>query len=394
MYEVYTMTVTVTHNQPTIIPIARLYDALGNAIATVNSGQIVSTLKSAAGVEQFGFATVVTPLSIGGFAIAGKTAVPTLSMTGGFDGVNQQMVGISGATHRELNIRHRQAGVPQFGFSANVPVQSLAATLASSQTGAMGGNILYGFNDSDARFDRIKTGRTGQNTAANGLMGIIASVMGVSAMDVLRNAGNHAIGKGLVISDYDVDGIPSKNDPLTNSKTTVVFEHHEIHEGDSFNVHVESGSLAAAATYSIAFKTENSTKRIHLLINYATKTGGKMSLYEGATWTTNTGTLATIYNKKRQSSMNSSSLLEDLTSTPTFAANDKVLIDPTIAALGTVIPWQDVAYGAVNRPATGGRATNERILKPDTTYVIQFVSGAASNQVFVELDWYEHTDSN
>jgi hypothetical protein len=62
--------------------------------------------------------------------------------------------------------------------------------------------------------------------------------------------------------------------------------------------------------------------------------------------------------------------------------------DPTVTVVGTMI-WQGITFSS--RPNTGGldSATNEFVLKNNTTYLLRATSGAAGNKVLMRMEWYE-----
>jgi len=179
-------------------------------------------------------------------------------------------------------------------------------------------------------------------------------------------------------------------DTLFQVPVTIDGPHHEVHEGDAFAVEYADDTMADTDTITLAFKTPNTTTRIHLTIEFSVLVGGHVELHEDATWTTNTGTLRTIYNRKRLASMTSSVLLEDKTATPTFTATDAVLYNPTSPS-GTIIHTV-YAWGLKSRPTMSSREIEEWILKPNTAYAVILTADGNSNAAQLILDWYEHTD--
>jgi hypothetical protein len=185
-------------------------------------------------------------------------------------------------------------------------------------------------------------------------------------------------------------------DSLTNALICISYEHHEVHEGDAFVVDVEDESMADTDTLSIAFKTPAGTKRAHIVAEFVTLVGGELEIWEGPTWTTNTGTLVDIINRKRLAAMTSSILLEDITTPPTFAATDAIMKNVTGLATGAATRLSHLfAWGVQNKfGAGGGRDESEILLKPETQYAFVFTAIGNSNKAQLILHWYEHTDSN
>ena len=181
-------------------------------------------------------------------------------------------------------------------------------------------------------------------------------------------------------------------DEMTNSLITISYEHHEIHEGDSFVVSIVDTTMASAETLVLAFKTPAGTKRAHLIYEYSTLTGAHCELIEGPTWDQGSGAAVTITNRLRAASPASSILLENRGQV-TFTASDEMISNPTTLSGGTVIDT-NYSFGSNKLPESSRRGQHEFILKPDSTYAIRFTSDASSNKGQIIVDWYEHTDSN
>lgn len=179
-------------------------------------------------------------------------------------------------------------------------------------------------------------------------------------------------------------------DTLFKIPVVIDVAHHEIHAGDSFHACGTDTSMGNSDTLILAFKTASGTKRIHLFHSFITLTGGHFEIIEGPTWTNQTGTKQPIYNRKREASMNSSSLLEDQAQVG-FVASDNMILNPTGLSGGTAIHTH-YAYGQKNQFTGRGRDIEEMILKPDTQYAIRFTADAASNAAQMLLDFYEHQD--
>jgi len=187
-------------------------------------------------------------------------------------------------------------------------------------------------------------------------------------------------------------------DAMSGTPVGITFPHHKIHNGDSFTTNFTDETLADAETIILAFKTATGPKRIHLFAFFSTLVGGSLNIWEGATWTTTTGVVNPIINRRRDENPNTSGLLEDLTATPAFTATGNILSNPTLTG-GVVTPTsatsldKQYAWGEKGKIGAGYlRDENEFILKPDTTYAIVFTSIGASNKAQINLNWYESED--
>lgn len=163
--------------------------------------------------------------------------------------------------------------------------------------------------------------------------------------------------------------------------------HGHIHDGHHFEVHVESGA-STVASLICAFKVPvTSPQRYpHIVIDWKASDRAYIDILEGATWTTNTGTVKAISNNHRVSS-NTSILQEDKTATPAWTANG-VLADPSGVSGGTSL-HQDEAYSSAPFGTAISLPRHEWILDVGT-YVIQIVKRAAGNiYMGIVLHWYE-----
>lgn len=179
----------------------------------------------------------------------------------------------------------------------------------------------------------------------------------------------------------------AKFDSMTDAIAIVDYAHHEIHGGSSFSadVYVEAGTQL-----NICFKTPAGTKRAHMLFEFASESKSVLYVFEGSTWTTNTGTVYAPINQNRGSA-NESILLEDKTATPDYTANG-VLLNATTVVTGDIVDTVH-APGTKQSGGASGSKREELVLKPDETYRVFLGSLDGSKDLFLKLLWYEHTDA-
>lgn len=175
-------------------------------------------------------------------------------------------------------------------------------------------------------------------------------------------------------------------DAMTDTLMTIDYAHHEIHSGSHYAV---QHNASAGASVVIAFKTPAGTKKAHVVWEFPHESKCHVTVYEGRTWTTNTGTVVAPKNQNRDSS-NTSMLLEDKTATPDWTAGG-VLQDPTGLGSGSVI---SLIYMYTDKSAgdEGGKR-HELVLKPDETYSFEMTSDDGNKGMQLRLYWYEHTDA-
>jgi len=160
--------------------------------------------------------------------------------------------------------------------------------------------------------------------------------------------------------------------------TTIASVHHEIHEGHHF--YVEGFvTLADTATMYAKLIVPNTDKRIHL--RWLIDASGilETNFYEGASGGMTGGSSASVLNSNRNSN-NKSCLAGNVTTGVTVATNK-----------GTLVSSKKVG-GTGFKTFFGGSSErdDEIILKNNTTYFREFISGSADNVVSFRASWYEH----
>lgn len=162
------------------------------------------------------------------------------------------------------------------------------------------------------------------------------------------------------------------------------FVHGQIHLGEHYEAHVESG-VATVAGKNLAFRVP-AGKELHMVVDWKASDRAHINIKKGATWTTNTGTVVPAVNNNFRTDK-TSIIEEDKTDTPNWTAGG-ILADVTGVAGGTE-KHVDYAY---NTKLGGGNTSlprHEWILSPDT-YVIELDKDAGSNiYMGIVLHWYE-----
>jgi len=172
-------------------------------------------------------------------------------------------------------------------------------------------------------------------------------------------------------------------------KWRYTLSHHETHQGDHYSAYQVDESMADGDKLTFTFKTPNTDKHIHILINFASKAGCHITIAEGATWVRKAvGDVVTIYNHRRQDPKESGILSNiaqtDFNAGMLMGTDDQSLVNTTIIKA-------DYIFGAANKGGGTSRGTAERVLLKDTQYAIQLETDGGSNAGFIELNWYEHS---
>ena len=160
-------------------------------------------------------------------------------------------------------------------------------------------------------------------------------------------------------------------DEYTGSLTTIGWEHHKIHEGDTFTI-LEVTDLPNAAVRDILVITPDTTKWAHLVWELEHELETLIQFYLGTTVTDN-GTLVPSFNRNGNSANVSTTL---------------VYHTPTITNVGMLIGT--VQQGSGRKAGGSDRESNEFILKQNTMYLIRITNLTANNNlVSMKLNWYE-----
>ena len=170
-------------------------------------------------------------------------------------------------------------------------------------------------------------------------------------------------------------------DTVTDAKNTVDWNHHQIHEGDSFHISVRDSDLDTDAELKVAFKTPNTTIWGHCRVKGSNTVNGEFKFLEAATVTADTGSQISITNRNRNSATTSGML--DMGASATA---NKATLGATVTDDGTVI-YQEL-LGAYNAKAE----TGEFVLKKNTVYVARIIGNADNGRASLHMDWDEHAD--
>ena len=162
--------------------------------------------------------------------------------------------------------------------------------------------------------------------------------------------------------------------------------HFEIHQGDHYIANLADESMADGDLLTFVFKTPDTDKHIHMLVNWGTLVGGHIHICEGATWTRGAGGTTSIFNNRRQDP-NTSGLLNNEAQTD---FNQGSLLGNTPQSLvNTLLVYQEWLFGASNKGAGAKRGISELVLKKNTQYAIQLIGDGANNAGWIQLNWYE-----
>jgi hypothetical protein len=156
------------------------------------------------------------------------------------------------------------------------------------------------------------------------------------------------------------------------------FDHHQLHEGETFRWSVFVSSLASGVSKDIRLVVPNIAgtntvgKCPHFRFEAIADSYGQIFLYEGTTFTGN-GTQRTPIALERNGS---------------YTSKLEIHEDPTVNATGTLI-WQGVNFAAKNASGSMDTSLNEFVLKNNTSYCLRYTSLTAGLKVLLRMVWYE-----
>lgn len=172
-----------------------------------------------------------------------------------------------------------------------------------------------------------------------------------------------------------------QKDDATDQVVTIDYDHHKIHEGDSYG-YSEVEDQTQNHVYDIQITTPDTTKWIHITGTFDVESETDWYFYENVNIIL-AGTAVTPLNHNRNSSNSAGLVLKVITNTTIGNAN----ADTTVAAATTLL--HGIA-GAGKKVGGQGGQRMEFILKQNEDYCLRFIASTAGYVSF-RLTWYELT---
>jgi hypothetical protein len=202
------------------------------------------------------------------------------------------------------------------------------------------------------------------------------------------------------IVDPSNENRDAKLNSMVQALEFISTEHGQIHQGRSFERHIDSGN-ALVASLNVAFKTvtllASNNRRAHMIFGFSSNDEILFEILEGVTWTQGSGTALDLFNHRRDSLNESVVLLEDKNQA-TFTASNQVIKNVTGISgdsSGEAIFENQYTYNAglgISVAAESRQAAHEWILAPDTTYVVRMTQTDGNCKMSIDLHWYELAD--
>lgn len=161
-------------------------------------------------------------------------------------------------------------------------------------------------------------------------------------------------------------------DPISNIPVVMDFEHHQVHEGETYRAQDVQASLGVGTVkYSLAVPAASpAISPPHMVVSADIYNGAaRVDIYAEATVAG--GTAVPAHNRNRNSS-----------NTATVAVKTGVT-----STTGVLIESFYVAPG--KNTSDGGRAASEYILKSGVSYRVDVVGLSAQTAAIIGFNWYE-----
>ena len=166
-------------------------------------------------------------------------------------------------------------------------------------------------------------------------------------------------------------------DTSTRARTTIEYEHHEVHSGSHY-FYTDKNEVDSAATQVFMWTTPDTTKWIHMTFTATGSAITQVDLYEAGD---RVGDTAQTARNNDRNSLNTSGLVIHKGVTGAGSTD------------GTLI-WtlKSGSASGNSRAASVHERGAEIILKQNTKYLLRFTSGTNSNLTNLQMEWYEHTN--
>ena len=166
-------------------------------------------------------------------------------------------------------------------------------------------------------------------------------------------------------------------DPISRIPVTIDFDHHQLHEGETWQWSWYGAVNTTTKNVKIVVPNVTATLRTpHLLTEIVSDGSALTYLHESATFTAEGTEDTAVFNRNRN--------VGGAAGAKIYTAGATAL---TVNSTGTKI-WTGMLIAASKASLAADRATSEWDLKSNTVYLLQVVTGQATN-VLIRLNWYE-----
>lgn len=212
---------------------------------------------------------------------------------------------------------------------------------------------------------------------------LTATTDGTQKTQIVDNSGN-------ILTLFDRQQTPTEKvigvqigpgDIISNLPVIQLYDHHQIHEGETWRWSVYTASLGLNANKDVRFKVPYITIPLgsnpvilcpHFRFEIISSDLAYIQFYEAPTITVS-GTQRTPLNLERNG---------------LYTPKLQIFEDPTNTALGTLI-WQGLLTATKSSGGGIEGSQNEFVLKNNTEYLYRVTSLASNNRIMERFVWYE-----
>ena len=211
----------------------------------------------------------------------------------------------------------------------------------------------------------------------------------LTILAVFFNAGNSQAVKRL---DW------AQVDEATEALMTIAFEHHEIHEGDSFTMHFENDVTNIGEMTVIAFSLPDTTQWAHCVgVAESILDASTYMIVEAPSIDQDEGTDLVVYNRNRNSSETFIGI--SIEAAPNAKATSFNETQAASANITTTIQLLNETIGqtgnVLSRAGGTSRAQNEFIFDQGGEYAYILTATTANDTTHsISVNCYQHTNNN
>ena len=166
-------------------------------------------------------------------------------------------------------------------------------------------------------------------------------------------------------------------DPISRIPVMIDFDHHQIHEGETWQYHWYGAVNNTSKDFKVVVPTAAATTRTpHLVVEFISDATAFLLLYEGTTFSSAGVEDTAVYNRNRN--------IGGAPGTKVYVTGGTAL---TVDALGTEI-YRGWTIASARASVSSDRSLSEWDLKSNTTYLVRITTTGQANAL-LRMNWYE-----
>jgi hypothetical protein len=199
--------------------------------------------------------------------------------------------------------------------------------------------------------------------------------------------GNSIVVTGPATEEKGIRVFGGPVDPISDIPVSIEFEHHQVHEGETYSYcNLQTSGLASGSSFDIRISVPALVATLrtpHMVFEVIANGECEAYLHRSVTWTSGgtavaAGASATARDNRNHNSLNA----------PGTALYVNGATALTVNSTGTLKYIWYLPSG-VSRSATGDRSVTEIDLSASTEYMFRLTSRANTLKFLIRLGWYE-----